>query len=207
MSGGEFRINRKTKADFYDLAIADRSLSTNAKVVLWALLKRCNPATRQCNPSAATVAAQVGQSERTVKRALRELQETGWIHVTSGREARSKKGLVTSNQYHFPWAKLDSDHGPNLVDPCAKSGTPPCATVGPQKGKEEKEKKEKGQESLIEEFDSAFLSVWQRLPTGTDIKVAESAYRRVVERGIQIEHISTETWSELIQRESERNAA
>jgi Helix-turn-helix domain len=55
-----------------------------------------NDRTGQCNPSVATLAQGIGQSERTVQRWLPELRQCGWIDYTDNRG-----GLGKSTQFNL----------------------------------------------------------------------------------------------------------
>ena len=68
-------------------------LPPSEKLVLLALADQANDEGRQCWPSLANIARRSGQNERTVRRALRSLEEKGHL------EAIQRTG--TSSQYHL----------------------------------------------------------------------------------------------------------
>lgn len=80
---------------FFDALAQFRQINRNQAAVYKALLSykgRCG-----CFPSHATLAAEAGVSERTVRNALREAKLRGWIDWTNERQGRRQ----SSNRYLF----------------------------------------------------------------------------------------------------------
>jgi len=73
--------------------LADKRISTTAKVVLAQLMDHRNKTTGQCNPRETSLAEELGISRRTVLRALKELRCVGWIQAKRGQNG---------NRYEFP---------------------------------------------------------------------------------------------------------
>jgi hypothetical protein len=80
-------------------------LPPGEKLVLLALADQGNDAGLQCWPSLASISKKSGQNERTVRRALRSLEQKG--HLTAGEEINPTTALVRPpeprNQFSVPW--------------------------------------------------------------------------------------------------------
>ena len=77
--------------------LADKSVSMTAKLLFAQLPDYRNTRTGQCNPWETTLAADLGVSESTIFRAMKELKKAGKIEV---------KRTVRGNWYAFPTRKL-----------------------------------------------------------------------------------------------------
>jgi len=64
------------------VAVSEHKLSIPAKLVLFALANRHNQETGRCDPSNATIAKDMGISERAVRNSLRELEKAKLITTT-----------------------------------------------------------------------------------------------------------------------------
>ena len=80
---------------FFDALAQFRQINRNQAAVFKALVSYRGAA--GCFPSHATLAAEAGVSERTVRNALREARLRGWIDWTNQRQGRRQ----TSNRYRF----------------------------------------------------------------------------------------------------------
>lgn len=80
---------------FFDALAQFRQINRNQAAVFKALVSYRG--TTGCYPSHATLAAEAGVSERTVRNALREARLRGWIAWTNQRLGRRQ----TSNRYRF----------------------------------------------------------------------------------------------------------
>lgn len=86
-------------------------LKPRARLVLQCLILHCNQ-DNQCFPSIKTIAAECGYGVSTIKRALNELLEAGYIEKQARYDER-KKGGQTSNLYILQEIK----ENPNSVQP------------------------------------------------------------------------------------------
>ena len=73
--------------------LADKRISTTAKLVLAQLMDHRNKTTGQCNPRESSLAEELGISRQTVLRGLKELRRAGWIQAKRGQNG---------NRYEFP---------------------------------------------------------------------------------------------------------
>ena len=60
-------------------------LTQQQRLLMYTLATYRNRKTAQCNPSASTLAEDIGTSERTVRRWLKQLEERGVVGLTLGR--------------------------------------------------------------------------------------------------------------------------
>jgi hypothetical protein len=98
----------------------DSSLSTHARLVFVVVCKYWNKDKHEAWPSVATIAACAGMSRQSVMRALRELEDSGWL------DCLRTNGRVT----HYRLPVIDptgSCAGPVGVWDRSHSGTPPVA--------------------------------------------------------------------------------
>lgn len=72
-----------------------KQLPTNQKMVLLMLANRTNSDTGRCDPSHQRLSEDCGMSVSTVKRAISQLEEAGYLVV----ESRSVRGVSLPNQY------------------------------------------------------------------------------------------------------------
>lgn len=80
--------------------IDGRPLSTTARTTLMLLLNYVNPETGYAWPSQETLASELRRDVRTVKRAIKELTEAGYVRA----QQQAKKGKkFGSNHYWFLW--------------------------------------------------------------------------------------------------------
>lgn len=107
-------------AEHVGWAFRQKGLTPTRKLVLVALADRCNKDTLRCDPSVRKLSDDTGLSERTVERALLDLEEARLVvRVPRTRE----NGSATTNDYRFP----DVTVSPPPRHPV----TPPGVTVTP----------------------------------------------------------------------------
>jgi hypothetical protein len=87
------RARRAEREQWIDDLLAS-DLQMKLKVLGVRIARYKNDSTGQCNPSVATLAQGIGQSERTVQRWLKILRAQGWIDYTDNRG-----GLRKSTQF------------------------------------------------------------------------------------------------------------
>jgi DNA-binding MarR family transcriptional regulator len=109
-------------------AFAQKGLPPTRKFVLVALAERCNKDTLRCDPSVKRVAEDTGLAERTVFRALEDLEAGGLI---SRVERRRENGSTTSSEYRFPGVTV-SVTPRQRVTPPPDSVSPPEPEVEPE---------------------------------------------------------------------------
>ena len=78
----------------FQVVLTDRSLSAKARLVYARLLKYHNQKTGQCNPSEERLGLDLGYSDRSIRTALRELDDIEYIDIRRG------GGRRISNQYY-----------------------------------------------------------------------------------------------------------
>jgi hypothetical protein len=65
--------------DFYGAMVRDGGFSRDALRVTWILIyQHMNGATGRCDPAIATLAEELGLDDANVRRAIRELETSGW---------------------------------------------------------------------------------------------------------------------------------
>lgn len=73
----------------------DHRLSDGAKLVAVVLCDTfANSKTALCYPGVKTLAETLGKSERSIRRALAELREAGWIVTEAGRRPHDRQGFI-----------------------------------------------------------------------------------------------------------------
>lgn len=112
-------------------AAEQKTGSPTRKAVLLALANAANHHSGRCHPSVARIADETECSEKTVKRALADLDKSGYI---SRSRSRRKDGTFGIYQYGFPHVVPAAD----LETPASQPGTPnvsgPRDTVTPSPG-------------------------------------------------------------------------
>ena len=95
-------------------------LPPTRKLVLVALADRCNKDTLRCDPSIRKLSADTGLNERSVSRALVDLEADGLIQKIP---RQRENGSATSNEYKFPDV--------TVPPPPRHSVTPPPGSLSP----------------------------------------------------------------------------
>jgi hypothetical protein len=104
MSGDRNANGLMVRLDFFAEIGRVGNFSRAALLVAFNLLYRhMNGTTGRCDPAIATLAEETGLQERSVKRAIRELEQSGWWHVVG----RSGAGRGHTNSYRPNFEKGD----------------------------------------------------------------------------------------------------
>jgi hypothetical protein len=148
------------RIDFYLEMVSVNIFSPIARdVAVFLLCRHMNGSTGRCDPSIATLAQETGKSTRNVKRAIDELEQSGWWHVGRGAGTRGNGGRTNTYQPNFsvvtprtpPEGKggdaHDTTFSPKVVTqatlPFAQGGDAECTKVvspaSPKPGKNQEE--------------------------------------------------------------------
>ena len=146
-----------------DANVMSSDLPTAAKIVWAALRMFQNPKTNQCNPSQEQIAAAVGSSERSIRRALDALIAKGLVTVDTGQNRRS----YSLN----PEPKTPVDTGHKRRSDRTKTPVQPVKTAARyNKEVKDKEKTSKKQRGMGE------LSIFHRSARELWPKITEQTY-------------------------------
>jgi hypothetical protein len=114
---GDASKTKELKPRLLDNANVDARLSSFDFCVLYRLLAHYSHETKKCYPSVEWLAEALHASERNVKRAIKQLEATGWIYI--------KHRFQASNLYTFNWDRaVTIDLNNPKKDRSAKSVTP-----------------------------------------------------------------------------------
>jgi hypothetical protein len=184
------------RLDFYAEMIRSRRFSSGARDVAYVLLYRhMNGTTGRCDPARATLAEETGLDERCIRRALAELEKSGWWTVgrnegTAGRGGRPniyRPNLERGDKFAPPSAPkggtdqppLRLERGDNLV---RKGGT-----ISPPKPRKNQEEDSPLAPQGACEGDLLFTEGWHlypsRAPHPNPEKPAKTAFAAALKRG------------------------
>lgn len=111
----------------FDQIAAGRSPGTSASLTLLKLADRAND-DGICWPGRARIGVDVGLSDETVRKCLRQLEEA---HLLTVERRKDSAGRDLSNVYHLHLPIANRGEGPNLTTPGVESGGG-CRVVGPE---------------------------------------------------------------------------
>lgn len=149
------------------------------KLVLLMLANRSNHETGKCIPKIKTLAEECGTSERSVQRAIQELDDAGLLKIVH----RSHEGVRLSNQYNLClWVRgeLEFKSSPPVTDchplvPHGHSGVPERRTEpGREPGREPTPPAPRG------ELADGFADFWKAYPKKVAPDAAQRAWNRKV---------------------------
>jgi DNA-binding transcriptional ArsR family regulator len=103
-------------------AFAQKGLPPTRKFVLVALADRCNKDTLRCDPSIKRLCDDTGLAQRSVFRALEDLEAEGLIARVN---RKRDNGSLTSSEYRFPHVTLSAPS-------CQPDSTPPDTVAPPE---------------------------------------------------------------------------
>jgi hypothetical protein len=178
------------RLDFYAEMLRADVFTASALAVAFVLLYRhMNGTTCRCDPARATLAEETGRSEGSIKRAIRELKQSGWWHVGGGGKGA---GRGHTNSYQPNSEKTigfgpysDHQNGP-LVTPFhsgkwAKSDLEIGSPAAPEPVKNQENSYMVCGDSLFEKFWTGYPS---RAPHPNPKQPARTKFKAALKRGV-----------------------
>jgi hypothetical protein len=153
------------------------------------LYRHMNGTTGRCDPAIATLAEETGLQERSVQRAIRELEQSGWWHVAG----RSGAGRGHTNSYRpnfekgdrnvtFSGAEKVTDTSPFKPEKGDQSGQEKVTNWSPEPGKNQEVLSYLVGEALFS-FEEAWRAYPSRGPHPNPKKRAMTEFAAALKRG------------------------
>ena len=153
-------------------AIKTRPSSKTAKLILIILADHHNRDNQRCDPSIKGLAEESMSSESTARRALRSLEEEGFLTSVERSGKRTQYNLNIGFGVEKKTTPIKMTPQSKLPETPVTGDTPPLSLVTPEPVSNQEEEPVSADPTLITEEDiaKAWLYFWEQMPTGcTDI--------------------------------------